>query len=176
MKTAVVYQSHYGTTKRYAEWIAEELGAELLERRKVSPADLLRYDGVIYGGGLYASGILGVKLVAENPVKRLIVFTVGLADPRTTDYGGITAKNLSDEARSRAKIFHLRGGIDYKKLSLIHRGAMAMMKKMRVDNKTEDELSEEDRAFRDTYGKYVDFTDRETILPIVREVRDNWTD
>lgn len=48
---AVVYQSHYGTTPKYAEWIAESLEADLLNRKKVSVSDLSQYDMIIYGGG-----------------------------------------------------------------------------------------------------------------------------
>ena len=36
---AVVYQTHYGTTLKYAEWIAESLDADLLNRKKVSVSD-----------------------------------------------------------------------------------------------------------------------------------------
>ena len=60
---AVVYQTHYGTTLKYAEWIAESLDADLLNRKKVSVSDLSQYDMIIYGGGLYAGSILGVDLV-----------------------------------------------------------------------------------------------------------------
>jgi flavorubredoxin len=37
---AVIYQSHYSTTKQYAEWIAKELGADLIERKKANAAML----------------------------------------------------------------------------------------------------------------------------------------
>jgi hypothetical protein len=47
------------------------------------------FDVVIYGGGLYAGGIIGSKLVTKNPCKSLVLFTVGLADPLITDYSEI---------------------------------------------------------------------------------------
>ena len=84
---AVIYKSKYGTTKQYAKWIAEELGASLFEASSINPSQLMTYDVVVYGGGLYAGGIIGVKLVTGNPCKSLVVFTVGAADPGTTDYG-----------------------------------------------------------------------------------------
>ena len=64
---AVIYKSYYGTTKRYAEWIADELNVSLFEASDIKPAQLLDYDVVIYGGGLYAGGIIGSKLVEKNP-------------------------------------------------------------------------------------------------------------
>ncbi len=36
MKTIVVYKSKYGYTKRYAEWIAEELSCDIKENAAFS--------------------------------------------------------------------------------------------------------------------------------------------
>lgn len=58
-KIAVVYKSKYGSSKKYAEWIADELKAELFEHSKIKKDDLLKYDTIIYGGGLYAGSISG---------------------------------------------------------------------------------------------------------------------
>lgn len=58
------------------------LDAKLLERSSVKSEDISDYDLVIFGGGLYASGILGINLVTKNPPKELILFTVGLANPK----------------------------------------------------------------------------------------------
>ena len=171
MKIAVVYQSKYGSTKQYATWLSEELNATLLERKSVKPQELLAYDLVIYGGGLYASGIAGVDLVTKNPCNKLIIFTVGAANPVTTDYSEIINKNIPQQLQSKCKIFHLRGMLDYEKLNLVHRGMMAMMKKMTVDKKANEEFSDEDNAFVDTYGKKADFTDKAAIKPIVDYVK-----
>jgi menaquinone-dependent protoporphyrinogen IX oxidase len=169
MKTAVIYASKHGTTRQYAAWIAEELHAELSEAGLVSPSKLREFDYVVYGGGLYAGGILGVNRVAKNPHKNLVVFTVGLADPQNTDYSHILKKNFPPNAAQPLKVFHLRGGIDYKKLRIIHRGMMAMMKKT-VSKKAGTDRTSEDEIFLETYGSKVDFTDRSTITPLVEYV------
>ena len=163
---AVIYKSKYGTTKQYAEWIAEALNAELLEASAVKPARLSAFDVVVYGGGLYAGGVDGVKLVTNNPCKQLVVFTVGLADPLTTDYTEIINKNFTKELLSKTKVFHLRGGIDYKKLNLIHKGMIGMLYKL-AKRKPESERNEEDKQFLETYGTKVDFMDKNTINPLI---------
>jgi menaquinone-dependent protoporphyrinogen IX oxidase len=170
MKTAVIYASKYGTTKQYAAWIAEELHTDLLEAPIVFPAQLQEFDCVVYGGGLYAGGIRGVKLVAKNPCKNLVVFTVGLADPQKTDYTPFLKKGFPPESTQPLKVFHLRGGIDYKKLGLVHRTMMALMKKQ-VEKKPEANLAGDDKTFLETYGGRVDFTSRSTIAPLVEYVR-----
>jgi hypothetical protein len=168
---AVVYRSHYGTTKQYAEWIAEELGADLIERRKANAAVLSGYDCVVYGGGLYGpGGVSGADLVAKHPFKNLVVFTVGLADPQITDYAPILDRNFPDGSHKPLRVFHLREGVAYKKLKLAHRSMMAMMKKS-IDGTPAGERDGSDEMFLRTYGGAIDFTDVETIEPLVSYVR-----
>ncbi len=124
---------------------------------------------MVYGGGLYAGGIEGIGLVTKNPCRSLIVFTVGLADPAQTSYSAILNKNFTPELLANTKVFPLRGGIDYTRLSIVHKGMMAMMKKM-VASKAEK--SAEDQLFLETYGGKVDFTDESTIGPLVQYVRE----
>ena len=166
----VIYKSKYGTTKQYAEWIAQALDVPVFEASKVKPPQLLSYDVVVYGGGLYAGGIDGIELVTKNPCKSLVVFTVGLANPDITDYSAILKKNFSPDLLSTTKVFHLRGGINYKKLGIVHKGMMAMLKKL-ITNKPEAELSSDDKALLETYGDAVDFTDKKTIEPVVEFIK-----
>ena len=168
---AVIYKSRYGSTRRYARWISEELGAPLFEASQIKPAQLMDYDVVVYGGGLYAGGINGVALVARNPCKSLVVFTVGLADPGDTDYSGVLRRNFPGDALAGVKVFHLRGGINYQKLGLVHRGMMAIFRKATA-KKDPARLSGEERAVLETGGKSADFTDRDTIAPIVAFARE----
>lgn len=170
-RIAVIYQSKYGSTRQYAQWIARDLGAELLGRSNVSPASLREYDVVVYGGGLYAGGIAGVDLVVKHPCPSLVVFTVGLANPAITDYSEILNRNFSPEQREKLKVFHLRGAMDYSRLGPVHRGMMAMMKKMTIGTKAPDDRTDEDRLMLETYGKSVDFIEEASITPLVEYVR-----
>lgn len=171
---AVIYKSHYGATKCYAEWISAALGAELREHSSVKAHELDSYEVVIYGGGLYASGINGIKLVTRNCCRNLVVFTVGLADPVSTDYSQILEKNIPADITGRTKVFHLRGDMDYRRLSRVHRGMMAMMKKMVEGKKPVVEMSEEDRLFLETYGKSVDFKEEKMIEPLVAYIMNRY--
>lgn len=174
-KIVVVYKSKYGSTKKYAEWIAKELKADLFESSEIKNEGLFEYDTIIFGGGLYASGINGIGLVTKNfqalKCKNLIIFTVGLAPTDDKDiFKPIIEKNFTEEMRKEVKIFHLRGGIDYTKLNFLHKSMMSMLKRM-VANKNPEELSTDDKMMLETYGKKVDFTNIETIEPLVSYVR-----
>ena len=166
---AVVYKSKYGYTKQYAQWIAAELGVSLFEASQIKPAQLAAYDVVVYGGGLYAGGINGVSLVTKNPCENLVVFSVGLADPHTTDYSEILAKNFPGETLTNTKVFHLRGGIDYTKLWFSHKVMMAIVRKMAA-KKAEAERNSEERGILEAGTVGVDFTDKCTITPIVEYI------
>lgn len=175
-KIAVVYKSKYGSTKKYAEWISDALTCDLFDARKVDAKTLSKYDVIVYGGGLYASGINGISLITKNidalKGRKIIVFTVGLADPKIeSQFQPIIDKNFTGEMKACIEIFHLRGGIDYKNISVVHKSMMAMVKKM-VDKKPEDEKTDEDKMMVETYGTIVDFTDQEAIMPILSSVRE----
>lgn len=170
MRIAVIYKSKYGTTKRYAEWIADDLGADLLEHATADAASVAEYDVVVYGGGIYASSIIGVKLPLKAARGRLVVFTVDLADPASTEYTALLAKNIPADRMDAIRFFHLRGGIDYRKLGLVHRGVMAVLKRV-IAGKSASKRTPEHEAVLATYGGQFDFTNRESTVPLVEYVR-----
>lgn len=170
-QTAIVYHSRHGHTKTYAEWLAKALGADLLTG--CSAQELAPYHTLVFGGGLYAGGIGGIRLLTRHfdalRHKNLVVFTVGLADPRDPSiYSATLESTFSPEMREQIRFFHLRGGIDYRQLGLVHRCMMAMMRRVtaKKENKTE-----QDRQMLQTYGRRVDFLDQASIAPILAHLR-----
>ncbi len=177
--TIMIFESKYGSTEKYAKWIAEELSCPLMEVKSCKPADIEGFNTIIYGGGLYAGGVSGIKLLIKNcellADKNVIIFTCGLADPDDPENVSHIRKALSNVLpvglRQRVHLFHFRGGIDYSRLSIVHRAMMSMLRKALL-KKDEKDLRQEDRYLLDTYGKRVDFTDRRAILPLVELVRE----
>lgn len=178
-KTLVLYKSFYGHTKQYAEWISEAMHADLAPVGKIEAARLADYDVVVYGGGLYASGISGISALLRRfdrlRGKRVIVFTCGLADPANevnlkTIRQNIE-KSIPEEQRRAIRFFHLRGGIDYPRLGPVHRAMMAMLRSMLL-KKDQDDLREEDREMLATFGGTVDFMDRASIKPILDAIKE----
>lgn len=176
-KTVVIFESKYGSTKQYANWIAETLSCPLSERKAFRPQDFAQYETIIYGGGLYAGGVSGINLLIQNwnliCRKRIVLFTCGIADPNDPEnvshIRSSLSKSLPPEMMERIHIFHLRGGINYPRLSLVHRAMMFMLRKMMLKKRL-DSLRQEDRLFLDTYGKSIDFTNQESIQPLINFV------
>ena len=173
MKTLIIYGSQYGSTKRYAERLSEITGIEAVDYKQVK--DIEGFDRIIFMGGLYAGGVLGLKKtvgkMAEN--QELIIVTVGVTNPNETEYfneirRSIKAKipaNLYNEE----KIFHLRGAIDYSQLDLKHRFMMSMFHKM-VLKMPESQRTADAKAMLETYGKQMDFIDFKALEQITSQL------
>lgn len=178
MNCLVTYSSKYGSTQRYAQWIAEALSCDLIPASEADASVMARYDVLIHGGGLYAGGLSGIRTVTRNfeklSGKNFILFSCGLADPGDPDNvahieAGI-AKALTDDMQMKIRQFHFRGGIDYQKLGPVHKAMMAMLRQSMLQ-KDSDSLRAEDRLMLETYGQAVDFCDRASIAPLVEYVR-----
>ena len=103
--------------------------------------------------------------------KKIIIATVGVADPENkenTDHFKDGMKGqLSEEVFEHAKIFHLRGAIDYSVLSFKHSMMMKMLVKMVVAKLPEEKQNAETEAMLETYNKQVDFINFDTLKPLL---------
>ena len=160
-KTAVIYQSTYGTTRTYAEQIAQELGADLIECKKAKISELAGYDTIIFGGGIYAGRIAGSELIRKNyeklKDKRLVVFSVGFTPQARTDVlDEVRLSSFEADQLKNITTFHFRGGVDFKKLNLHHRFLFSI-KRLLLSMQPESKLTDENKRFLKLYGKSIEF-------------------
>ena len=66
MNGIILYQSKYGATKKYADWISEETGFKCVETKSTNIKEVEEYDNIILGGGIYAMGIAGLSFLKKN--------------------------------------------------------------------------------------------------------------
>lgn len=172
MKKIIVYGSEYGTTKRYAQALSEKTGVSAVSYTEVS--NLSSYNTIVYLGGLYAGGVLGLaKTVKRFPItagQTFIIVTVGLADPKVqTNVDNIRrsiSKQIPEAVYGSAKIFHVRGGIDYQKLHFGHRVMMKLLFD-KAKNMPPEQQDEETRALVATYNQKVDFVNLDDLSEII---------
>lgn len=173
MNTIITYGSRYGTTKRYARELSEITGIPLLSEADIK--DLSSFNRIIHLGGLYAGRVKGLKKVLSRMSKQaeLCIVTVGLGDVKnelnTDKIKKDLAQQVPKDILKRARIFHLRGGIDYSRLSFIHRTMMGMLCK-RLKAMPEDKKTAEIQDMIDTFGQRVDFTDFSALKPIAEAI------
>ena len=146
MKSIVIYKSKYGSTKKYAEWIAKELSCEAVDAKDINKGDLHKYDTIIYGGGLYAETINGVHLITKNfdaiKDKKLVVFTTGITPLEIRDYYDkmVLSKNFQPYMLKKIKVYNYLGKMIINELSLVHRTALKTLKKMMSSKENPTEM------------------------------------
>lgn len=173
MQTVVIYKSKTGFAKKYAEWIAEELAADIFDVSNVTTNMLTAYDTVIYGGGLYAGGINGVKYITKNfdtlKDKRVVVFATGVSPSREAVISEVRDKNFTLEQQKQIQFFYLRGGFNFSKLKPFDKVIMLLLK-WKIKMKSEKELTPDERGMLASYDKLVDFTRKQNIEKIIAYV------
>ncbi|HBL84339.1 MAG: flavodoxin [Clostridiales bacterium GWF2_38_85] len=171
MKTVVIYKSKTGFVKKYAEWIAEELSADIFEASKVTSNKLTSYDTVIYGGGLYAVGINGVNLITQNldklDGKKVVVFATGASPFREEAVNEVRNKNFTPEQQKHIRFYYLRGGFDFSKLKPFDKVLMTLLK---WNMKRKKELTPDERGMLAAYDRPIDFTRKKNIDEIISYV------
>ncbi|HOW51091.1 MAG TPA: flavodoxin domain-containing protein [bacterium] len=172
MRTIVVYKSKTGFVRKYAEWIAYELGADLFDASEVSAAKLAEYDAIVYGGGLYAVGINGVGLIKKNlgllAGKKIVVFGTGASTATDKVYAEVRDKNFTADELKVIRYFYLRGGFDFTRLPWYLKGVMNLMK---WGLQRKKERTAEEQGMLDAFDAPVDFTDKENIRELVAYIR-----
>ena len=168
----IIYGSQYGTTRKYADELAKRTNIECKSYEDV--IDIEQYNTVIYIGGLYAGGVLGMKKtlakISQCQNKKIIIVTVGLADPMDADNTDNIKSNmkrqLSKELYENAHIFHFRGGIDYSYLNFKHKTMMGLLYKKAV-GLPEEKKTAEIKSMIETYNQKVDFVDFESLNQLI---------
>ena len=177
MNSIIVYGSNYGTTKQYANELSRRTNMKVISFKKVNQ-QINYYDNIIYLGALYAGGVLGMsktlKKLNNISNKKIIIVTVGLSDPTDEVNKNNIRNNIKNqipkEVFEKAKIFHLRGGIDYSKLNFAHKTMMKLLYNA-VKNLPNEKQTAEDRAMIETYNKKVNFIDFSSLDKIANEIQ-----
>ena len=132
-KVLILYRSKSGYTKKYALWAAKALNGEARKLDDVHAQQLAGYDTVVYGGGVYAGRINGMKklkkLLPAFSGKRVFLFAVGLSAMDSEQAQKIRAGQLGAPAFDGTPAFYLRGGLDPAKLHGVDRLFIRMMAK-----------------------------------------------
>ena len=172
MNKIIIYGSKYGSTEKYAKELARRINVDAISYDKIN--NINDYDYIIYLGGLYAGGVLGMsktfKRINDITSKEFVIITVGLADVKDAKNinkikDGIK-KQLKEDIYNKSKIFHLRGAINYSKLDFKHRFMMKLVYN-KAKNNPDKEQNAEIKAMIETYNKEADFIDFNTLDSII---------
>ncbi len=174
MKAIVVYRSKSGFTRKYAEWIAADLGADCFDCRKIAPRLFGDYEVIVFGGSLHKGGINGISVIRRNLAllagKRLIVFVTGGSVPRAGIEEEILDANFCEDERKGVRLYYFRGGMDVGKLGILDK-LMMIGRRRKLLRENPSELTETDRAFLAAFASPADGTDKAVTGPLVAYAR-----
>lgn len=112
-------------------------------------------------------------LKAMGTHSKLIVVTVGLADVTSKETQESILKSLRTQVPEpllkEGAVYHLRGAIDYRKLSFTHKTMMTLLYQ-KAKNLPEEKKSSDTKAFLETFNSHVDFVDFSSLAPIVKAI------
>lgn len=169
MKTIVIYNSQTGFTKRYAEWIAKEAGADCLALSDAKKKDLAPYDAIIFGGWACAGSISKISWFKRNidqwPDKKLIAFCVGGSPADNPDIDIALKRIFSEPEQKKVKIFYCPGGFNYEKMSA---PSKLMMKMFIKTLKAKKDKTKEEQIMVKMISSSYDISDKKYIEPILQ--------
>ncbi len=178
-KAIVIYTSKRGSTKQYAEWIAEDLSCEAvpLADPRMKDINLYEYDCIIYGGWIRGSGIVDFdkfgRMLDSELMQRLIVFGVGMADETADNYAqvwGYSIGKFDPKNENRSILYILGGRYDPASVTGLDKFLMKVMKTVLMSGST-PEAKGRANFMKERIENGVDMVFRNNIDSIVRDAK-----
>jgi len=176
MNAVVIYKSRYGSAKQYAEWIADELSCDIRNEKETKIADILKYDTIIYGGGLYAEVIAGIGIITKNldklKTKKIAVFSTAITPLEYREYYDkyVIEKNFKQGVPENIKIFNFIGKMLLDELTPVHRTALKTLKKIMSGKENPTEM---EKLLVDLCDYNDNKMDKSYIKPLIDYVKEN---
>lgn len=169
MKTAVVYYSQTGFTRRYARWIAEAAGADCFTLSEAKKKNLAAYEAIVFGSWACAGGISKLSWFKGNidkwAGKKLVVFCVGGSPIDSPEIEQALRQNFTKSEWEKVNVFYCPGGFNYEKMSAPSKLMMKMfLKALKAKKGTTEADQEMIRMISSSY----DISDRKYIEPILK--------
>ena len=176
-KSIVIYTSKRGSTKQYAEWIAESLDCKALPLSDCSGMDLGEYDCIVYGGWIRGSGIVDfdkfARMLDDELMSRLIVYGVGMADETADNYAqvwGYSIGKCDPRNENRSILYILGGRYDPASVTGLDKFLMKVMKTVLMSGST-PEAKGRANFMKERIENGVDMVFRNNIDSLVRDAK-----
>lgn len=148
---------------------------DCIETKKADIKKLKQFDTIILGGGVYASGILGLSFLKKNIEslcnKKIAVFCVGASPYDENAINQIRNLHFKDKL-SNIPLFYCRGAWNEEIMSFKDRTLCKMLQKV-VAKQDPDTYEPWQKALMCAVGQKCDWTDREYLKPIIEFIKEN---
>jgi menaquinone-dependent protoporphyrinogen IX oxidase len=165
IKILIAYQSRYGSTKQYAEWIQQDSECDLVNIENEDKPDLARYDIMVIGSPVRVGNIVIAPFIEDHwnvmKGKEVILFTTSGTPPQHPKIQRIYEKSLPEEIRNKIKYFPLHGRISSKDLTFFDKFLISVGK-----------IMEQDETLKKDMGRDFDGVQRDNLLPLLEYLED----
>lgn len=172
MSGIILFQSKYGATRKYAQWLSEKTGFSCMETRSAKLAEVQTYDAILLGGGVYASGIAGLSFLKKNmnalKNKKILVFFVGASPYDEDNFRAVVSRNMTGTL-SGIPCFYCRGAWDLAKMTVMDRNLCKLLRKA-IAKKPPEQLEVWEQALFSAEGS-CDWTDPRYLDPILKALK-----
>jgi len=138
MQGMVIYKSKYGSTKQYAEWIAEETKLPLKDIKEVSQSDFKSGETVIICSYIHTGLVVVRKWITKNwkilKNKNIFLLSVSGTPPEEKKYiDGFFEKSFPADMREKIKYYPVRGKYIFKNMSYFDKKLIPVFARFRKD-------------------------------------------
>lgn len=169
----IIYQSKYGSTKKYVNWLIEETQFDYIETPHAKIKDIEKYNTIVLCGGIYASGIAGLSFLRKNyhllKNKKIAILCVGASPFDKKAFNEVKAHNLKEDLKN-VPTFYARGAWDEEKMSLKDRTLCKMLQKA-IAKKDPSTYEPWMKALMSSVGEKCDWTDKEYLRPLLEYIQ-----
>lgn len=163
-RVLIVYQSKYGSTRQYAEWIHRDIPSDLVDAEKVDKPEFAGYDVIVFGSYIRMGRIVIAPFIVENwgnvKGKKVILFTTSGTPPGHPNIRKIYDSGLPENIRREIKYFPLRGRILSKDLSFFDNLLVAVGRMM-----------ERDKSLKKLMSEDFDEVKSESLVPVLEYIK-----
>ena len=176
MSTIIIYTSKTGYTEQYAQMLSEALNCEAVQSNHLDQVNLKDYDTIVYGGGIRALKINGLKHILPKlnqlEDKRIVLFAVGATEDSETNSNSLLEKNIEGN-HVHYPMFYMQGGFDPDRLSLFMRFMLRRVEKniRKKEINNPETLSAEDKDFLDFFQSPHEHIERENLEKLINFIR-----
>lgn len=156
-RVLIFYNSKRGSTKTYAEWIADGIKEEaskltvslFIDKVSMEECDfdtIESYDAVVFGSWLRGSGIVGLDVVKpymDGIQEKCIIYCCGISDYNPKNYAQIVEINFNDKVdMSKVRLYYCPGSYDPSKVKGIDKLMMWIAKKVVTKGSVKEEAGQ----------------------------------
>ncbi|MDH6603203.1 menaquinone-dependent protoporphyrinogen IX oxidase [Bacilli bacterium PM5-9] len=158
MKILTIYNSKTGFTKKYIDFLKEDIDMDVVSIDKIKSVNINDYDKVIFASWIFGGKIKKLEFLEKlNTAKEdIIVLAVGASLHNN--------EVLSDISKLGYHGFYLQGGLAYDKMGFLDKKMIGMFAKAL---KTKDDLSDDEKILADLIQDSFDMCSKDNLNDVV---------